>query len=405
MIEKLTKYSITLIYLIPILLISGPFLPDFSISLVCVFFLIIVFVKKEFDIFNNIYFKLFILFCLYVCIRSLFTQDWLSIKSGVFYFRFGLFSTAVFFFLKNKKICLRKVLYVLLFCLTLLTIDSLIQFSTGKNILGMEIVDPARVSSFFGKELILGSFSFRVLLLIIPLLVFFKVRERFIFLAFLFLILITFLSSERTSVFFIICFVITYYIVSPINLRLKFAYLLIIIFAIVSLLNLSTPHKERLIKATAKSTSNFNQIPKMHLDHYTSGYRMFQNNNIFGVGPKMFRIECQNKAINYGLIFFCSTHPHNIVIQFLSEIGLVGLAFLLLFYFFLLKIFILFFFGKKKLEFYIFLNSLIVFINFFPLLPFGNFFNNWLSISNYLSISILFFLYNKNFNHNNLNDN
>lgn len=91
----------------------------------------------------------------------------------------------------------------------------------------------------------------------------------------------------------------------------------------------------------------------------------------------------------------CNTHPHNIIIQFLSELGLVGLIFLLAFYIYIFY----FYFKFKKIKNKNFQNAGIIIlcsilINYFPFFPSGNFFNNWLAIINLLPLG-LFLVINK----------
>ena len=95
------KYSI---YLFPIFLITGPFLPDLILSISVILFIILIFKKKEFEIFKNLYFQIYFIFLIYLIIRSLFTLDWLSIRPSLFYFRFGFFSLAIFYLLKKNII-------------------------------------------------------------------------------------------------------------------------------------------------------------------------------------------------------------------------------------------------------------------------------------------------------------
>ena len=56
---KITSF---LLYILPILIISGPFLPDLVISISCFYFLIINFIRKDFKYFNNLFFKIFLIF-------------------------------------------------------------------------------------------------------------------------------------------------------------------------------------------------------------------------------------------------------------------------------------------------------------------------------------------------------
>ena len=88
---------------------------------------------------------------------------------------------------------------------------------------------------------------------------------------------------------------------------------------------------------------------------------------------------------------------NNTYMQLLAETGLVGFAFLLLFFIYVLfkLLFNLYLVYNKKIlsNFYNFKTCilLVFFINFFPLVPNGNFFNNWLSIMYYLPVG--FYLY------------
>jgi O-antigen ligase len=87
----------------------------------------------------------------------------------------------------------------------------------------------------------------------------------------------------------------------------------------------------------------------------------------------------------------CNTHPHNIYLQFLAELGIIGFCLLsILFIFILLK---LFKYSFKKLNGNLTNKekclSLILFGSFMfmcPILPSGNFFNNWLLIITFLPI-------------------
>ena len=49
--------------------------------------------------------------------------------------------------------------------------------------------------------------------------------------------------------------------------------------------------------------------------------QIFKENPIFGIGPKLFRVECKNINNGEG----CSTHPHNSYLQLLAETGIIDL--------------------------------------------------------------------------------
>jgi O-antigen ligase len=91
----------------------------------------------------------------------------------------------------------------------------------------------------------------------------------------------------------------------------------------------------------------------------------------------------------------CNTHPHNVHLQFLSELGLIGYFFLILaIIYIIIKLFVIFK-NRITLKFVslidhsIFFCYLGIFVNLFPLFPSGNFFNNWLSVIFYFNIANL----------------
>ena len=62
--------------------------------------------------------------------------------------------------------------------------------------------------------------------------------------------------------------------------------------------------------------------------HYDASIKIFKNYPLLGVGNKNFRIECRkDKYFNNKILFSknrCSTHPHQVHFELLSEHGLIG---------------------------------------------------------------------------------
>lgn len=87
----------------------------------------------------------------------------------------------------------------------------------------------------------------------------------------------------------------------------------------------------------------------------------------------------------------CNTHPHHLFLQILAETGIVGFTFLLMFYLFVIKslcarLFKFITVGKNFPDLIIYAYY---FAFFFPLMPSGNFFNNYYSILLYLPLTFL----------------
>jgi O-antigen ligase len=87
----------------------------------------------------------------------------------------------------------------------------------------------------------------------------------------------------------------------------------------------------------------------------------------------------------------CNTHPHNIYLQFLSELGLIGFLFFIIFFIYVLYrlIYLIISNFKKKLTDVNKCKSFIlfgIFLSMIPVLPSGNYFNNWLLVITYFPI-------------------
>ena len=135
---------------------------------------------------------------------------------------------------------------------------------------------------------------------------------------------------------------------------------------------------------------------KIYEGHYLIAMKMFKEKPVFGHGPKMFRYYCIKKE-NFVADHACTTHPHKFYAQMLAETGERGFFIHIFFYFYIFLIFLKnFYFQIKYKKQFIsdiglcLLGSL--FINLFPILPSGNFFNNWLSIIMYYPIGFLIYI-------------
>ena len=158
----------------PALLISGPFLSDLGVSIVALIFIINSIKNKLFSFYNNIYFKVFLIFCIILIISSLSSNNVLiSLKNSFFYFRFGIFSLCFWFLLERNKFLLRYLFISFLICFSSLILDGYVQYLFKKNLFGYPLYNEYRVSSFFGSELILGSYLSRFFPILFGLFVFF----------------------------------------------------------------------------------------------------------------------------------------------------------------------------------------------------------------------------------------
>ncbi len=394
-----------LIALIPIFLITGPFLSDLSVSLVTIIFLYIVIKEKKYNYFNNTFFKIFFFFYLYLLINSLIqNQNIDSLRISFFYFRFGVFCIALIYFLNKDKRLLKYIYYSIIFCFVILIIDGFFQFVTNKNLLGLEVIKSGsrnRVSSFFGDELILGSYLSRLFPIFFGLFLWFNSSKKnlyFFIPIFIFTTVLVFLSGERTALFFVMLSLIMMSIFIP--HKKKFARIILICFLISGsvILTISEKTKERFINVTLSqiiksenSQDKFYILTRQHEEHYISALKMFNENKIIGLGVKNFRNFCNEERF-YISEYTCSPHPHNTYVQLLSETGIVGFLFVFSFFlYFSYKLIIHFIKTQTKNNTYNDLEICLIisiFITLWPLAPTGNFFNNWLNIIYFYPVGI-----------------
>lgn len=411
------NFTKILIIFFPIALITGPFLTDFFLTLVVLIFIAQCIYKKNFNYFKTKFFLIFSIFWVYILINSLLqNQNIDSIKISFFYIRFGIFVLAIWYALNTDKKIINYLFFSIAFCYLALIIDGYFQFIFKENSIGIKLDNSGRVSSFFGEELILGSYLSRLFPIFFATTIFiYKKKSKLIYLAsicFIFADTLIFFSGERTAFFYanfsaILMIVLFnkfkklrfYTFVISIGLIFVFSYFndvgqKRIIGKTLDQMNLKIELDENT-KNSNKSISNKKEIlvfSKQHQEHYISALKIFKDNMFFGVGVKNFRIFCAKEK--YYSKYSCSTHPHNSYIQLLAEIGLIGFSFLIYAFFILIKFTFIHFLSlfKRKSFFNDFEICLItaLFISLWPFVPNGNFFNNWLSAIYYFPCGILF---------------
>ncbi len=353
--QKKNFFFFILLCLYPWFLISGPFLADGIAVLISFYYVLTCVTKKNFDDFKKLPFVIFILFFLYIFLNSVFIgNNIVSIKSSIFFFRFGLFALAISFLLSENKNHLNYFFLSFLISLSLLFFDSIFQKIYGFNIIGINMHHSIRVSSFFGEELILGSFVVKIMpIILVFFYVFYKdISKIYSLILLLISLIIILLSAEKTSLILMIIFSLLFFVVIDFSIRSKIIIVLGFFSILLLIVSVNEPIKKRIYDQLITNSGGGKYIyTKMHDSHFRTAYKMFIDKPIFGHGPKMFRFKCSDEKYNVD-VYSCSTHPHNFILQILSETGLVGLCFLIIFYTSIIKIFfrnLYLSFKKKKI--------------------------------------------------------
>lgn len=423
-VNNLKIYSL-LVSLIPISIIFSIFLADLLVTLTSIFFLIFVIINKKFNFLNCIEFKLFLFFYAILIIGSLLSDYNSSIIVSLTYLRFGLFFLLIKYLLINninfkKYICSSLVISILIlflgFILQLFNFEFLVNNKPE-----------FRYTSFFNDEAVLGGYLIKVIPLTIGLLIYFK-QNKLLLCVFLISIVMICFSGERSSQFLLIIFITISFLYLPYSKKIKVILSFIIIIIISTIIFTNEKIKLRVLTQTLFQMGIIDQkekyieielknkegekitmalikedyfIPLKYYLLFNASINIFLDNVVLGSGVKTFRKKCNEpdyyQIQNYSLfkdkpynyyegftgIDSCSTHPHNYYIQILAETGIIAfLIIVLLFIYSTSKIFV-----SKKLYYKFF--AIGTFLNLFPIVLTGSFYNNFISILIFLTLSFL----------------
>tara|TARA_A100001015_G_scaffold315821_1_gene428566 strand:+ start:3166 stop:4491 length:1326 start_codon:yes stop_codon:yes gene_type:complete len=417
----------------PILIILGSFaLNCFSI----IFSLYAIFNYKRFLNINYINPKAKILFFSFIILifpfESFEFQDSFSQSSIFKYLSFSrfvlmLFGLIIFLEKNNKTNFFSKIYKTYVVILLILSIDILFEYLFGYNLFGYKSSKAGRIASFTNDELIIG-YIFCFTALFTLTFIFKRSNHYYFFILICFLMIISFIVGERSNflkfVSLIMLFYFIYFVLNSKKLNIKKLILftpviLVLLFSFYQLTK-NTKQGKSLFDLTENlvivenGKYKLNVIKRFkvstHAPHYAAAYKIFLNYPIFGIGINNFYSESTkakyedgkfgvSTATSDGLVetpvLRASTHPHQIYLEIISEVGLVGLVYCIFIFFYPIYISLKSF--KKNKEIY-FISHLLLHIFFiFPILPSGSFFGTNYGIPFWFNLSILIYLSNKNF--------
>jgi len=293
-------------------------------------------------------------------------------------------------FKKNINVILNKYIIILIL---IISIFLLLEIVTGYNI--RQLTSSSGLNKFsgiYGRHKIAGSI---ILYLVILISILSAKKNYRNYLTYVFCGLIIFLSGQRNPFikFFLISniFLIIYNIKFYKNLLIGFMSCIIIFFIFLFLeKNHVSNNKFIITERVDNSGSLLSNVLNRHYNLlyqiknfknesysylYLTAFELFKQKPIFGNGIGSFRITCKDVDLSKynflekaNLQERCNTHPHNPILEILSEVGLFGFGVIIYLIFKITE------YCKKKEKIYY---SLCLFITYlFPLLPSGSFFGN-----------------------------
>tara|TARA_A100000164_G_scaffold105122_1_gene92293 strand:+ start:1414 stop:2679 length:1266 start_codon:yes stop_codon:yes gene_type:complete len=391
---------------LPISIILGSTISLVNIIIINLIFLGVLIHQKNFGFINHIAVKLLFILYLYLIFNSLISQNYeIGLARNIGFIRIiilFIFINYFFFYLNNEK----KLFDFWTIILSILIFDIFIEYFFDTNLLGWgaSVVDGVpqpdgnRITSFFIDEPVAGSFLLAFIFLVFGHNFKKKNKKFFVIIFFLLAFIALILTGERSNTIKIFLGITIFFLfVDFIKIKTK-----IIIFLMLSVTFGTIITKSEYIKLRyvgqlfnlINSKENAQKFWKENLYFrlHRSGFEVFKNYPIFGVGNKNYRVEACKKyttlSDNEKKYYLCQTHPHQIYFELLSEHGLFGTIIILgiLFYlmFNILKSILI---SRNYVQIGTFI---FVLINFIPILPSGSFFSDFNSVLFWINFSIMF---------------
>ena len=387
------NYFLILYSILPISIIMGSSVSLINIIIIDISFLILFIKNQNFHIFKNKNLKYLVCLYLYL-IFNIFTS--LNYSEGILrnlgFLRIIIFFISINYFFRDSKF-LKKIFTIWSFIIFVVVFDVFFESLFGKNILGYGGTfggkGGSRIVSFFKDEPIVGGYLFAFIFLIngyLSQISIFKNNKHFLFMIAFIMVLSIILTGERSnSIKAVISIFFIFVLIKNINLKKKIVFFssLIIIFS--SLILNSEFLKLRFVD---QFKSNMNK-DSIYFKLYRSGYEVFKNYPITGVGNKNYRVEtCNNLNENIKNKYVCTTHPHQVFIEFLSEHGILGsLIILYLMYKLIFSKILLVLRENNQIQMGALTYLILIFM---PLLPSGAFFSDYMITLFGINLSLLY---------------
>ena len=411
----LNKVLIGAVFLFPLIIVlrsAAINIVSIVISIIALFFIL---KKKETDFFKNKLVNYLVLFFAFIFVNSLIHyQSFDLLIKSLGNFRYLLLSAGVFLFM-DKASDKEKFLFIYfnLALIAFISLDIIYQYFFYKDIFGFVpgmcaenfgfLAKCQRFSGVFGNELIAGAYLSQIGILILVLLknsdsdkTYFSLTVKNILFLLGFIILIITGERNATLIFLLFLFFNFLFQKKLLKLLILFFFMILILFTLTKYSD-STNVRFKKIFTDMSGLENPSLIEKIDKspwgNHYHAAFELFLEQPILGHGPKSFRIKCKKTKIEQKLLnnksayLSCATHPHNYLLEFLSEHGIVGgMFFIGLILLVILNIYKI----KKNDDKNVFFTSVslgcLILAVLFPFKPSGSFFSTF-------NASMLFYIF------------
>ncbi|MBD1152125.1 O-antigen ligase family protein [Pelagibacterales bacterium SAG-MED22] len=412
--KRIEQVLAFLVLIFPLVLVLRNLAININLILITIISIFYLLKKPNYLLLKDFLIRYLLFFLLIIFINSLLnSQDFLTAIKSLGNLRYLFLTIAVYVTLSiiSEK-SFNIFIYLNSLLIIFISLDILYQFNFNENIFGFspgmctKDENCVRFSGIFGSELIGGTYLVQIGLLILILLKnkspeVIKFQQIISNILIMFLLIVVLLTGERNAfLIFIISIFLLYFFNKKIVSLLVPAFVFFLIFFLVfqNSYSIKIRYMDFISHITALPNeksfkTKITNTPWSY--HYQAAFELFLEKPVLGHGYKSFRVKCLKTKIDKKLVEnsvkykgyrACSSHPHNYMMEFLSENGLIGF----LLYFGLITLIILRVSGLVRTSkdqnrlIGIGIGSLLLAI-LFPFKPSGSFFTTFNS-------SILFYL-------------
>ena len=426
--KNLIFFPFILISLIPIFLITGPAIPDISLIIVCIIFLFYFYKNNKFFLSNNFFYISIIFWIILVLLNLISLNFYKSLSESIIFLRMLLLPIIMYLWLLKSNNFIKIVLLIVLISNLVVITDTLYQFfryhpfdGFGEGFFNRKAEIYGRLSGPF-LDMVPGSYISKFFIFgFLGLIIFIKNKIFSTVSSIFYLILcgyITFISGERMALAtFLLAMSIGILILK--NYRLVF--LISLFFLLTSILITYKTHEHYKNYTVLESNSGHlgltiekfdtkcdysnscSKIIKLqptlievlkdfsntaYYETYSLSLEMIKTYPWTGIGMNNFNFGCLN--VENFKKERCWSHPHNFYLQWLTENGIIGFIFFIIYIFFIFNRILQ---SNSHLTYnkYSFIALSVI---FWPIMSTGSLLKNWHGIETFFIIGLSLALLN-----------
>lgn len=330
---------------VPFLLIIGRAASDIAMILVSLLFLGQSAMNRDWRWIRTPWFVTAVAACLFMLVSGSLAEynPTKALKSGLLWLRFPIFTMAFSTWILADSKARRYLLPMLAILLAASSIDTIVQFVTGTSLTGHGLpTEPGRLTGPFKERMLIGTFIARLVFPALGLGMFYAYhqtdKKKYLFATFLLFALtgITILLTGERAAFLLFGLSTLVFVASSHNMRKTLLPAFAAIGVILVITAFSVPVlRERLITKTIPIVANFSNSPYGVVWH--NAFVAWKSSPVFGTGLNNFVPMCKAVGFKGGFRnelaewteLHCVRHAHNPYLEWLSELGVIGLAFFL----------------------------------------------------------------------------